>query len=323
VNQTERFYKIDQMLQGGRSVPFVKLLEALEVSRATLKRDLEYMRSRLNAPIEYDRETNGYRFAEGRRTGRRYELPGLWFSAAEIHALLTMQHLLENLQPGLLTPHVKPLLARFSAILGSGDHSEQEVARRVRLLHLAARELKHEYFAVVAQATMKRMRLRIRHYNRLEDRRTERVISPQRLVHYRDNWYVDAYCHLREDLRSFAIDAIQAAELLKERAKDIPKAELDEYLKSGYGIFGGKNVTWATLRFTPLAARWVASQNWHSKQKGRFEEDGSYRLSIPYSDDRELVMDIMKFGPDVEVLEPEGLRARVAVQLKAAVRQYR
>jgi len=323
VNQTERFYKIDQMLQGGRSVPFVKLLEALEVSRATLKRDLEYMRSRLNAPIEYDRETNGYRFAEGRRTGRRYELPGLWFSAAEIHALLTMQHLLENLQPGLLTPHVKPLLARFSAILGSGDHSEQEVARRVRLLHLAARELKHEYFAVVAQATMKRMRLRIRHYNRLEDRRTERVISPQRLVHYRDNWYVDAYCHLREDLRSFAIDAIQAAELLKERAKDIPKAELDEYLKSGYGIFGGKNVTWATLRFTPLAARWVASQNWHSKQKGRFEEDGSYCLSIPYSDDRELVMDIMKFGPDVEVLEPEGLRARVAEQLKAAVRQYR
>ena len=323
MNQTERFYKIDQMLQGGRSVPFVKLLEALEVSRATLKRDLEYMRSRLNAPIEYDRETNGYRFAEGRRTGRRYELPGLWFSAAEIHALLTMQHLLENLQPGLLTPHVKPLLARFSAILGSGDHSEQEVARRVRLLHLAARELKHEYFAVVAQATMKRMRLRIRHYNRLEDRRTERVISPQRLVHYRDNWYVDAYCHLREDLRSFAIDAIQAAELLKERAKDIPKAELDEYLKSGYGIFGGKNVTWATLRFTPLAARWVASQNWHSKQKGRFEEDGSYCLSIPYSDDRELVMDIMKFGPDVEVLEPEGLRARVAEQLKAAVRQYR
>ena len=95
------------------------------------------MRDRLNAPINYDRETNGYRFGQ-RRLGPRYALPGLWFSADEIHALLTMQHPLENLQPGLLTPHVRPLLARFAAILGSKDHSQQEVARRVRVLRLAA-----------------------------------------------------------------------------------------------------------------------------------------------------------------------------------------
>lgn len=321
MNQTERFYKIHQLLEGGRSIAFVKLQDALQISRAQLKRDLAYMRDRLHAPIEYDRETNGYRFAKP-RAGPRYELPGLWFSAEEIHALLTMQHLLENLQPGLLTPHVKPLLARFSAILGSGDHSQQEISRRVRVLHLAARELKHEHFAVTARATMDRKRLRIRHYNRTQDRRTERTISPQRLVHYRDNWYVDAYCHLREDLRSFAIDAIETADLLADRAKDVPKAELDEYLKSGYGIFGGKDVAWAKLRFTPLAARWVGSQSWHSKQKGSFEPDGSYLLEVPYSDYRELAMDILKYGADVEVLEPEILRQHVARELRAAAKLY-
>ena len=321
MNQTERFYKIHQLLEGGRSVPFARLQEALGISRAQLKRDIAYMRDRFHAPIEYDRESNGYRFGKP-RVGPRYELPGLWFSAEEIYALLTMQHLLANLQPGLLTPHVKPLLGRFSAILGSGDHSQQEIARRVRVLHLAARELKHEQFALLARATMNRQRLEIRHYNRPQDRRTERVISPQRLVHYRDNWYVDAYCHLREDLRSFAIDAIEKARLLDERAKDIPKAELDEYLKSGYGIFGGKDVAWAKLRFTPLAARWVSSQQWHSKQKGVFEPDGSYLLEIPYSDYRELVMDILKYGPDVEVLEPPALRRHLAEQLRAAARLY-
>ena len=322
MDRLERFYKIDQMLQARRSVAFVKLQEGLGgLSRAQLKRDLVYMKDRFHAPIEYDRGTNGYRFGRP-GIGPRYELPGLWFSPAEIYALLTMQQLLENLQPGLLTPHVKPLLARLSAILGTGDHSHEEVARRVRVLHQAARDLQHEHFALVAQATLNRRRLKIAHYNRMEDRYTGREISPQRLVHYRDNWYVDAYCHLREDLRSFSIDAISKAELLAARAKDVAKMELDEYMKSGYGIFSGKKVIWAKLKFSPLAARWVATQKWHSKQKGRFEADGSYVLELPYSDDRELVMDILKHGPDVEVLGPSELRSRVRERLKGALNHY-
>jgi predicted DNA-binding transcriptional regulator YafY len=322
MDRLERFYRIDQMLQGARSVAFVKLQEALGgLSRAQLKRDLVYMKDRFHAPIEYDRETNGYRFGKP-GVGPRYELPGLWFSPAEIYALLTMQQLLENLQPGLLTPHVKPLLARLSAILGTGDHSHEDVAKRVRVLHQAARDLKHEHIAVVAQATLNRRRLRIAHYNRMEDRDTEREISPQRLVHYRDNWYVDAYCHLREDLRSFSIDALRKAELPAMRARDFAKADLDEYIQSGYGIFSGKKVTWAKLKFSPLAARWVATQKWHSKQKGSLAEDGSYLLELPYSDDRELVMDILKHGPDVEVLEPKALRDKVRSQLKATLGQY-
>ncbi|TAN51003.1 MAG: YafY family transcriptional regulator [Betaproteobacteria bacterium] len=321
MDRLERFYRIDQLLQGGRSVSFARLLEALDVSRAQLKRDLAYMKDRFHAPIAYHRESNGYRFgAPG--VGPRYELPGLWFSPAEIYALLTMQQLLENLQPGLLAPHVKPLLARLSAILASGEHSHEDVAKRVRVLHQAARELKHEHFALVAQATLNRRRLRIAHYNRMEDRATEREISPQRLVHYRDNWYVDAWCHLRNGLRSFSIDAIGKAELLADRVKDVARAELDEYMKSGYGIFSGKKVAWAKLKFSPLAARWVASQKWHSKQKGSFAADGSYRLELPYADDRELVMDILKHGPDVEVLAPPELRARVREQLKGALRRY-
>jgi len=322
MDRTERFYRIDRMLRAGRAVSFAEIREALGISRAQLRRDLAYMRERFNAPIEYDRDAGGYRFGRP-LAGPRYELPGLWFSAAEIHALLTMRHLLENLQPGLLAPHVEPLLQRIEAILGAGDHAKEEVARRVRVLHLAARELRHEHFSTVAHATLRRRRLRIRHYNRMEDRETERVISPQRLVHYRDNWYVDAYCHLREALRSFAVDAIRAVELLEERAREVPAAELDAYLKSGYGIFAGREVAWAKLRFSPLAARWVSVQTWHSKQRSAFEPDGSYVLEIPYADDRELVMDILKFGPDVEVLGPEALRRRVAERLEAAARRYR
>jgi predicted DNA-binding transcriptional regulator YafY len=321
MERLERFYKIHQLLTDRRSVPFAVFKDALRVSRATFKRDLEYMRSSFNAPIEYDRERNGY-FLDKPRTGPRYELPGLWFNASEVLALLTMLQMLSNLQPGLLDGQVKPLVERLRAILGGGDHSWQEVEKRIRILMPGRREGTTDQFGLVAAALLKRTRLQIRHYNRKDDRESEREVSPQRLVHYRDNWYLDAYCHTKQALRSFAVDAIREARLLEAKARDMPKAELDEYLKSGYGIFGGRDVEWATLRFTPEAARWVSAQNWHSKQRARFDADGSYVLEIPYANDRELMMDILKFGADVEVLAPQTLRKRVIQALKQAAERY-
>jgi predicted DNA-binding transcriptional regulator YafY len=184
------------------------------------------------------------------------------------------------------------------------------------------REGKAEHFSVVAAALLKRSRLWIRHYNRKEGRETEREVSPQRLVHYRDNWYLDAYCHLREDLRSFAVDAIRSAVIKETPAREVRDAELDEHLGSGYGIFAGRKVEWATLKFTPEAARWVSAQNWHPKQRSRVEKDGSYVLELPYAEDRELVMEILKFGADVEVVGPDVLRRRVAKALKDAAGRY-
>ena len=320
MDRLERFYKIDQLLKDRKAVSFAALMEKLGVSPASLKRDLDYMRSRFNAPIEYDREANGYRFGEP-RPGPRYELPGLWFSADEAYALLSMHSLLAELQPGLLEPHIAPLQARLRAVLG-GEPAWKDIEKRIRVFQPERRTAPPEHFGVIATAVLKRSRLWMRHYNRKENRDTEREISPQRLVHYRDNWYVDGYCHLREDLRSFAVDAIRAAELRDTRAKEVPAAELDAHLGSGYGIFAGRDVQWAELRFTAEAARWVSAQVWHPKQRARSEADGSYVLEIPYAHERELVMEILKFGADVEVLAPESLRSRVAEDLKRAARRY-
>ncbi|HEX6318008.1 MAG TPA: YafY family protein [Burkholderiales bacterium] len=320
MERLERFYKIDQLLNAQKAVPFSVLMKELGVSRASVKRDLEYMRERFNAPIEYDREANGYRFGAP-RSGPRYELPGLWFNAGEAYALLSMHTLLAELQPGLLEPHVGPLQERLRALLG-GEPAWKDIEKRIRVFQPGRRLSREEFFGVVATAVLRRQRLWIRHYNRKDDRETEREISPQRLVHYRDNWYVDAYCHLREDLRSFAVDAIRAAELREARAKEIPAPELDAHLGAGYGIFAGREVAWAKLRFTAQAARWVAAQEWHPKQRSHAEVDGSYLLEIPYAHEQELLMEILKFGADVEVLAPASLRSRVADALRRAASRY-
>jgi predicted DNA-binding transcriptional regulator YafY len=322
VDRTERFYKIDRLLRQHKHVPVGRFLDELDVSLATFKRDIEYMRSRLHAPIQWDRESNGYAFTSPAKDAPRYELPGLWFNASEIYALLMMEQLLENIDPGVLARRLEPLKARLAALLGSADHSAEEVRRRIRVLTMGSRGLPSAGFETAANALLNRKRLFIRYRGRVNDEDTAREVSPQRLVHYRDNWYLDAWCHMRNGLRSFSMDCVRDAEMRPGDAIDVPATDLDAALGRSYGIFSGAAVAWAKLRFSPVAARWVAAESWHPEQKAGFAADGSYVLEVPYSDDRELLRDILKFGPDVEVLGPETLRARVKEALAAAAKQY-
>lgn len=319
MDRTERFYRIQRLLQQRRVVGLEQFLEALEISRATFKRDVEYLRSRMQVPIVWDREAGGYRL-EGSEPAA--ELPGLWFSASEAHALLTMHHLLGQLEPGMLGPHLEPLARRLEQLLGSRGHPADEVRRRIRVLHAARRKVPARQFERLAQGLLERRRLEIRHFNRATGVHLDREVSPQRLVFYRDNWYLDAWCHLRVGLRSFAVDAIESVTLLDGAADAVPEADMDRELASGYGIFSGAEVQWAVLRFSAARARWVAAEEWHPRQRGQHEPDGTWRLEVPFSDPRELLMDVLRHGPDVEVLSPPALRAQVAEALGAALRHY-
>lgn len=322
MDRSERFYKIDQMLSARGIVPIEEFMAELGISLATFKRDLEYLRDRLNAPIIWDRDAGGYRYESKRTSGPAFSLPGIWFNASEAHALLLIQKLLKDIHPGLLGPQIEPLQARLKALLGSADHSAEEVEKRFRMIHAAKRITPLKHFEVIASATLSRKQLKIVHYNRERNEATERVISPQQIVFYRDNWYLDAWCHLRKGIRSFSIDAITTADMLDERAKEIRSSELKDYFEKGYGIFSGSKVQWAKLRFSPARARWVANESWHPKQRGSYEPDGSYLLELPYADDRELLMDVMRHGSEVEVVAPQHLRDRIKDILKAALGKY-
>lgn len=324
MDRTERFYKIDQLINERKLVPFKDLQDELEVSRATLKRDLEYMRNRLNAPIIWDRDAGGYRFDKiSPSVGGQYELPGLWFNSTEVHALLTMQHLLANVDPGgILTPHIQPLMARLNALLGAADNTAEEIRKRILIVGQGKRHMKIEHFERVGSALLRRKRMIITYFARGKGETTEREVSPQRLVHYRENWYLDAWCHLRDGLRNFAVDSISRVEVLEKKVKDVSRTSMDLELGPGYGIFTGQDVQHAKLRFTPERARWVAHEQWHPKQRGTLESDGCYTLELPYADDRELLMDILKFGAEVEVLGPAVLKKRVRDEVGRMARQY-
>lgn len=320
MDRFDRIFQLNKILQGARvPVPRRELEHQLECSRATVKRAIEDLRDFLGAPIRYDHERNGYFY--DRREQPLYELPGLWFNDSELYALLSAQQLLASAQPGLMDSLLGPLVRRIDGILTNQHAGSDQLRRRIRIVQMAARPA-GECFQQVAGALAQRRQLTIDYYNRADDLTSRRLVSPQRLVHYRDNWYLDAWCHLRQALRSFALDAIRAAVPVDTPALEVSEAEMEAHYGSAYGIFAGHADQTAVLRFQPRRARWVAQERWHSRQQVQWLEDGSYELRLPYHDPRELIMDLLKYGPEVEVLEPPVLRRAVAEQLRAALALY-
>jgi predicted DNA-binding transcriptional regulator YafY len=319
MNLFDRIFALHRELKTSRQpVSRVMLEERLECSTATIKRIIQQMRDYLNAPIEYDRDANGYYYAEQNEYGPVYELPGLWFSPAEVQAILTLKALLSTLEPGLLSTQLEPL---NELINSSNIVHDDQLGRRIRILAATARP-SGEHFHTVASAVVERQQLAIEYEARSTGERTQRQLSPQRLTHYRDNWFLDAWCHQSAALRTFSLDKILAAQLLEDTADDIADVELDRVLGSSYGIFSGEPTAVAEIKISPQQARWVADEQWHPQQQSEWLADGSYLLKVPYSQPWELLADVMRLGPEAEVLAPQALREQVAERLQAAAARY-
>ena len=317
----ERMYALHQSLRDRRHpAPTGMLMEALECSRSTLHRTISHMRLFLDAPI-LNAPGRGYFYD---KVAGKFELPGLWFRRDEVEALLVMDHLLESVQPGMLRLQIDPIRTRLKQILDAGVQGRRKFpTHRIRILRTHARSVPGSRFGQAAGAVVERRQLSFTYAGRASDTLTQRIASPQRLVYYRDQWYLDCWDEGKSALRTFSIDRMGDIEILDRGAREVAEDELDAALTAGYGLFAGPARRRARLVFTPERARWVADEVWHPNQVGGFRPDGYYELVVPYADPRELVGEVLRHGGEVEVKEPKSLVDLVRIQLEVALGQYR
>ncbi len=322
MDRYERILSLHRLLKKSRyPVSLQRLKDELGCSRATLYRDIAFLRDALGAPIESgEGEQAAFRYDEAE--AERFELPGLWLTSDELSALLALNEVVARSGPGILADALAPFEKRMQSLLSDHSSGARLPIERIRVIASGMRKLDEISFRVVAGAVMARRQLKFRYKARSTGSTTERLVSPQRLAHYRDNWYLDAWDHEREGLRSFAVDRIAAPQMQDAEAIDRDDAELNQHLAASYGIFSGAPRAWATLRFSPHAARWVADEHWHSQQQGQFLGDGRYELKVPYSNSKELLMDVLKYGPDAEVVAPLSLREEMKILLQLSIGAY-
>ncbi len=307
--------------------------DKLECSAASVERYLTELRDTYNLNVEYDRERNGYELVQA---DDDIELPSHLFTSQEINALLLIEQIINNLEPGFLEKdtqalkeHLASIRTKFAGV--DGDDALEQSANRIRMINIGKRPGNSKYLSLVTQAVLQGKQITIRYGGRSGNKSiTEqmtadlpRTLSPQRLTHYRDNWYLDAWCHTQQALRTFAVERISELELHKTPRKTLSHDTLNAHYAQTFGIFGGEVKGIAKLKFTPHRSQWVAEEIWHKDQQGSWLDDGSYVLKIPYGSDIELIGDILKYGNDVEVLAPPELRDKVIDKISSMLEQYR
>ena len=321
MSKVERLYHLHNILSQRRTpISRQDLMERLECSQATFYRLVAELRDYLGAPLEQDEDNRGFYY--DRSYDQPFELPGIWISPAELQALLTARQVLGNVQPGLLEGELESLQGRISSLLQQKGVDAEEGQSRIHIQQVAGRAVPNHLFQDVMGALIGRQRLHIKYHGRRKDDISERDISPQRLTQYRNSWYLDAWCHKAKGLRSFSLERISDQKLLDEAVREISDKVLTGHYDSAYGIFSGPANNIAVLKFTAEMSRWIAEEQWHPDQKGSFDGAGAWTLELPFSSARELVMDILRYGPEVEVVSPDFLRDAVAESARQAAALY-
>ncbi|MDX1625106.1 MAG: YafY family protein [Wenzhouxiangellaceae bacterium] len=321
MSRREKLYHLHDILRQRRTpISRQALMEELGCSQATLYRLVAELRDVLGAPLEQDPETRNFYY--DRSLAGNFELPGLWISPEELQALLTARQVLADVQPGLLQEELDNLQQRMTQLLGQEGLDLAEHPERIHIRHDAGRPVPGRLFEDLLPALFGGRKMVIAYHGRRRDEETQRTISPQRLTAYRDRWYLDAWCHDAEGLRSFAVERINELEILDEPAEVIDRDELAAHFGNAYGIFSGPAEHIARIRFSPEAARWAADEQWHPEQQFEREPDGALVLALPFGSSRELVMDILRYGPDAEVLGPDFLRERIASAVREMAAAY-
>jgi predicted DNA-binding transcriptional regulator YafY len=257
-------------------------------------------------------EAGGYKY-----TAEEFNLPGLWFTEREVYSLLLMHSLLDQLQPGFVREQLGPFRDKLRGLLGKSGRGTQSILERMQVGAAPQRPVDPEHFQAICDATLRRRKLRMRYYSRSRGAESDRVVSPQRVIYYRGNWYLDGWCHEKEAMRRFAIDAVRLVSVLEEPALEVASGGTQ-----GYGIFSGPAENTAVLLFDAVAARWIAEEEWHPQQRASVQPNGGLQLEVPYSNPQEILMDILRHGPHVEVVSPASLRNAVAEQHREAAEKY-
>lgn len=312
MDKFDRIQQLHRIFKSRRLPVSVRVLaEELECTERHVKRLFDALKY-IDAPLEYDQSRRGWYYAED--PDNLFELPGLWLTSEELQSLSLLLNLIQTLDNGLLNDEIGYVEKEINKLLKARGISPSIFSDHIRVLPMSHRQLPGKIFSKISEAVLNKNRVSIT-YASYHGEKTHREISPLTLVHYRENWYVDAWCHKRNDLRTFHISRISAALPLKTKIKTVDREALKAHFTSSYGIFAGKATRKAVLRFSREIAREIAQQEWHPDQQGVWNGK-EYLLTVPFSDDRELLQDLLRHTPHVYVEKPVALRKKLQNKLQ-------
>lgn len=314
----ERFVWFDIEVRRGRYPNATSLARAFECSVKTAQRSIETFRDRYGAPLRYDPGRRGYEYVDA-----AYRIPVTRLSDAEILALLVSRKLLTDVAAGALGHELDKVVSRLGTLLAENLPGMRDLDGAFSIRWTAVTPCDADIFGQTVTALVSCLPLSLCYYSPHSNTCTTRTIEPHHLLNYQGAWHLIAWCRLRRNWRDFVLARMSDCRLEAEPFQRREASEWLPFLEETFGIFHGPERFEVTLRFSGGLARWARGQRWHPEQRLVETETGDLDLTLPVSHETEILMEVLKYGSSVEVLQPRWFRKRVRKEIAAMAKKYR
>ena len=318
LNKTERLFALVLLLQNRPNMSSKDLADHFGVSRRTIFRDLRTL-GESGVPLTYA-DGGGYEILEG------YQLPPLMFTAREAATLL-VGTAFTKLQPDhSLRADADEVALKIRSVLPGSvrdyiDRLQDNTVIAPYMRNLDPGQGSHDdegRWYELSEAVAKQRSVFMQYYVASRDELTKRKVDPLGLVYYSDSWNLIAYDHLRRDIRNFRLDRIRKMRVMTDVFHRPEDFDLDDYLKEKGSSPRNERFT---LRFQPRVYRW-AKRSIPAEVEEEFETGEQVQVTFYFENVDYIARWLLRYGTDVEVVEPEALRERLHERARRLTEHY-
>ncbi len=298
-----RMLQIHQALRSGSYPNAGALASQLEVCTKSVYRDLEFMRDRLELPIEYDNKRFGFFYAQPVQA-----FPALQITEGELFALVVAERALQQYRG---TSFEKPLLSALRKLEQSLPDtislSLSDIEQTISFRTSSESILDLAIFDTLAKATTTRRQLELTYRKPGQQHPEQRIVDPYHLANINGEWFLFAFDHLRNDLRTFVPARIKAIRPTGKTFERRRRFSLQERLRGSFGVLSGQGDYEVVLRFHKQVADYIREKKWHESQQQRELKDGGVELRLKLSSLAEVGRWVLSWGGDAVVVRPAEL----------------
>ncbi len=287
-----------------------------------MRRDLEALEA-VGFPLVVEKP-NGvtrWRLMEGFR-----DIPALGFSATELMALLLSRNLLKPLAGTEIAESLNSALSKAATALPPQGHEYLRAMEQMFSVGIGPHKHYRQHrqtIDLISQAIDKRRTAQMRYFSASRDSTARREVDPYFLRFAGGGLYLIGHCHLRKEVRMFAVERVRSISLTDHPYQMSLGFNVDDYVQDALGVMRSGRRIGVELLFSKKAAAWVKDKSWHLSQETKLLKDGRLKMTLKVADNDELVGWILSFGSQVRVSRPEGLRERVKNEVMKMLRSHR
>lgn len=321
-DQVTRQWHLLRRLESSRGATLQELVDSAPAdfpkNPRTIRRDLEALEG-AGFPLVTE-QSNGqtrWKLMEGFR-----DIPALGFSATELMALLFSRNLLKPLEGTEIQSSLNSALNKAAAALPPQGHEYVREMERIFSVGLGPHKSYRQHRETIdriSQAISQAKTAQMRYFSASRNTTSRREVDPYRLWYAAGGLYLIAHCHLRKDVRMFAVERIRSITLTDHPYQMPLGFNVDEYVQDALMVMRGRRIE-VEMLFSKAAAAWVRDKSWHQSQETSALKDGRLKITLKVADTSELVGWILSFGSQVRVVRPEGLRNKVKDEARKIVR---